>query len=83
MVVPARLNPDAVPKSPSHNLQRCRLCRPAWQINFELQALYHEQTPAIILSQQTRTLYEQRWVDGFYYNPLLAAGHFYAHSLQE
>jgi peptide/nickel transport system substrate-binding protein len=51
------------------------------QIYFELQQLFHDQAIQITLSQATGVRYEQRWVEGYYYNPILFAGYFYAWGL--
>ena len=51
------------------------------KIYFELQRLHHEQAIQITLSQQADARYEQRWVEYWYYNPILFAGYFYAYDL--
>jgi peptide/nickel transport system substrate-binding protein len=51
------------------------------QIYFELQQLFHDTAIQITLSQATGTRYEQRWVQDWYYNPILFAGYFYAYGL--
>jgi peptide/nickel transport system substrate-binding protein len=51
------------------------------QIYFELQQLFYDTAIQITLAQGTGTRYEQRWVQDWYYNPILFAGYFYAYSL--
>jgi peptide/nickel transport system substrate-binding protein len=51
------------------------------QIYYELQQLHHDSAIQITLAQATGTRYEQRWVQDWYYNPILFAGYFYAYSL--
>jgi peptide/nickel transport system substrate-binding protein len=53
------------------------------QIYFELQELFHEQAIQITLSQAAGVRYEQRWVQDWYYNPILFAGYFYAYNLAQ
>ena len=48
------------------------------QIYFELQQLFHDTAIQITLSQEAGVRYEQRWVQDWYYNPLLFAGYYYA-----
>lgn len=50
-------------------------------IYFQLQQLFYDTAPDIILAQATATRYEQRWVQDWYYNPLEFGGYFYAYSL--
>jgi peptide/nickel transport system substrate-binding protein len=47
------------------------------KIYFELQQLYYDEVPTIILAQPTSTRYEQRWVQGWYYNPIHFGTYFY------
>ncbi len=51
------------------------------QIYYDLQKLHHEQAIQITLAQATDVRYEQRWVQDWYYNPILFAGYFYAYGL--
>ena len=51
------------------------------EIYFELQQLFYDTAIQITLSQGTNVRYEQRWVEGYYYNPIMFAGYFYAWSL--
>jgi peptide/nickel transport system substrate-binding protein len=51
------------------------------QIYFDLQELFYESAIQITLSQEAGTRYEQRWVEDWYYNPILFAGYFYAYGL--
>ncbi len=39
------------------------------QIYFEIGKLRHEHVPEVVLSQAGESLYEQRWVKGFFFNP--------------
>jgi peptide/nickel transport system substrate-binding protein len=50
-------------------------------IYFQLQELYHNEVPTVTLAQATGVAYEQRWVEGFYYNPALFGPSFYTHSI--
>jgi peptide/nickel transport system substrate-binding protein len=51
------------------------------QIYFELQQLFYDEAIQVTLSQQADARYEQRWVQDWYYNPILFAGYFYAYDL--
>jgi peptide/nickel transport system substrate-binding protein len=53
------------------------------QIYFDLQQLFYDTAIQITLSQGTNVRYEQRWVEGYYYNPILFAGYYYAWDLAE
>ena len=53
------------------------------QIYFDLQQLFYDTAIQITLSQGADVRYEQRWVQDWYYNPILFAGYFYAWSLAE
>ena len=53
------------------------------EIYAELQQLFYDTAIQITLSQGTNVRYEQCWVDGYYYNPILFAGYFYAWDLAE
>ncbi|MBN1137945.1 MAG: hypothetical protein JXM73_15250, partial [Anaerolineae bacterium] len=48
------------------------------QIYFDLQQLFYDEAVQITLSQAAGVRYEQRWVQDWYYNPLLFAGYYYA-----
>ena len=50
-------------------------------IYFELQQLHHDQAPQVTLSQATAARYEQRWVNGYYYNPARFSPDYYAYSM--
>jgi peptide/nickel transport system substrate-binding protein len=52
------------------------------QIYYELQQLFHDTAIQITLSQEAGVRYEQRWVQDWYYNPLLFAGYYYALGLK-
>ncbi len=51
------------------------------QIYFDLQKLHHELAVQVTLAQVTGVRYEQRWVEGYYYNPILPGDLYYALSL--
>jgi peptide/nickel transport system substrate-binding protein len=51
------------------------------QIYFDLQALHHEIAPQITLFQTTGRRYEQRWVGGWFYNPILPGTYYYGMTL--
>lgn len=51
------------------------------KIYFDLQELHHAEAIQVTLSQQTDVRYEQRWVEGWYHNPILFAGYYYAYDL--
>ncbi len=51
------------------------------QIYFDLQQLFYDEAIQITLAQGAGTRYEQRWVQDWYYNPIMFAGYFYAYSL--
>jgi peptide/nickel transport system substrate-binding protein len=53
------------------------------QVYFELQRLHHEQAIQITLAQALAARYEQRWVQGWYYNPITSGTYFAALSLIE
>jgi len=46
------------------------------ELYYELGRLRHEHVPEIILSQAGEYHYEQRWVKGFYYNPVLISEYY-------
>lgn len=52
------------------------------QIYYDLQQLFHDTAIQITLSQEAGVRYEQRWVEDWYYNPLLFAGYYYALGLK-
>lgn len=52
-------------------------------VYFELQKLHHEQAIQITLAQATGVRYEQRWVDGYFYNPALFGNYYYSLSLEQ
>lgn len=52
------------------------------QIYFELQQLHHDLAIQITLAQAFGARYEQRWVDGWYYNPIESGTYFYALSMK-
>ncbi|MGH2538881.1 MAG: hypothetical protein ACRDHL_15940, partial [Candidatus Promineifilaceae bacterium] len=39
-------------------------------VYFDLQQLHHDLAPQVTLAQVTGVRYEQRWVQGWYYNPI-------------
>ncbi len=51
------------------------------QIYFDLQQLHYDSAIQITLAQEELVHYEQRWVQGWYYNPLEFGGNFYEYSL--
>jgi peptide/nickel transport system substrate-binding protein len=48
----------------------------------QVNQLYYDNAPAILLATATARRYEQRWVQGFYYNPIYSGLYFYALSKQ-
>lgn len=50
---------------------------------FELQKLHHDSAIQITGAQATGVRYEQRWVNGYFYNPALFDNYFYAFSLAQ
>jgi peptide/nickel transport system substrate-binding protein len=50
-------------------------------VYFELQQLYYDQIPTITGAQVTGANYQQRWVEGYFYNPILPGFFFYSMSL--
>ena len=50
-------------------------------IYFELQQLYYDEIPTITGAQVTGANYQQRWVQGYFYNPVMPGFYFYAFSL--
>jgi peptide/nickel transport system substrate-binding protein len=51
------------------------------QIYFELQQLHHDIAPQITLFQTSGRRYEQRWVQNWFYNPILPGTYYYGMSL--
>jgi len=51
------------------------------KIYFDLQKLFYDTAIQITLSQEAGVRYEQRWVQDWYYNPILFAGFYYAYGL--
>ncbi|CUS04074.2 putative Peptide/nickel transport system substrate-binding protein [Candidatus Promineifilum breve] len=51
------------------------------QIYFDLQALFHETLPQVILLQRDAPWYTQRWVNGYYYRVGMFGRDYYAMSL--
>ena len=52
------------------------------RIYAELQQVFYDTAIQITLSQEAGVRYEQRWVEDWYYNPLMFAGYFYALGLK-
>ncbi|MBX3054359.1 MAG: ABC transporter substrate-binding protein [Caldilineaceae bacterium] len=52
-------------------------------IYYKLQKLHHDSAIQITLAQATGVRYEQRWVQGYYYNPALFDNYFYSFSLAQ
>ena len=50
-------------------------------IYFQLQQLYYDQVPTITGAQVTGANYHQRWLNDYFYNPVLPGFFFYAYSL--
>lgn len=53
------------------------------QIYYDLQALHHEQAIQVTLAQATGVRYEQRWVQDWFYNPVMFGGYYYAYGLAQ
>lgn len=51
------------------------------QLYFELGQLHYDNVPQIILSQQGERRYEQRWLNGYFYNPIWSPNYHYPLSL--
>jgi peptide/nickel transport system substrate-binding protein len=51
------------------------------QIYFDLQELFYETVPQVILLQRDAPWYSQRWVDGYYYRVGMFGRDYYAYSL--
>ncbi len=43
----------------------------------QVNQLYYDDAPGILLATATARRYEQRWVNGFYYNPIYSGLYFY------
>ena len=56
------------------------------EIYAQVNQLYYDNAPGILTATQLNRRYEQRWVNGYYYNPILSegttGGYFYALSKQ-
>ncbi len=52
------------------------------QIYAQFNQLYYQNAPTILLAQELLRRYEQRWVKGYYYNPLYADLYYYVLSKQ-
>jgi peptide/nickel transport system substrate-binding protein len=52
------------------------------QIYFELQQLHHDLAPQVTLAQVLGARYEQRWVKGWYFNPIYFGTYYYPLSLE-
>ena len=48
----------------------------------QLQEYDYEVAPAIRLAVSTLRHYEQRWVDGWYYNPIYPSNYYYSLSIE-
>ncbi len=51
------------------------------ELYYELGKLRYEQVPEVNLSQDGERIYTQRWVNGFFWNPVLGYRYFYAYDL--
>ncbi|MCB8985573.1 MAG: ABC transporter substrate-binding protein [Ardenticatenaceae bacterium] len=51
------------------------------QIYYDLQQLHHDEAIQITLAQITGARYEQRWVQDWFYNPIINGGYYYAYGL--
>ena len=49
----------------------------------ELQQLHHDEAVQVTLAQALLSRYEQRWVDDWYYNPIVSGDYFYSMSLSD
>jgi peptide/nickel transport system substrate-binding protein len=52
------------------------------QMYFDIQQMYYDDAISVILAQQTGFRYEQRWVEGWFYNPILPGTYYYSLSLK-
>ncbi|HSL43429.1 MAG TPA: ABC transporter substrate-binding protein [Anaerolineales bacterium] len=52
------------------------------EIYAQVNQLYYDEAPGILLATATTRRYEQRWVQGYYYNPIYSGLYFYAFSKQ-
>ncbi|RLG83763.1 MAG: ABC transporter substrate-binding protein, partial [Thermoprotei archaeon] len=48
------------------------------QIYYELQRIYYEDVPSVVLYQPLGRHYERDWIQGWYYNPIYPGIYFYA-----
>jgi peptide/nickel transport system substrate-binding protein len=48
------------------------------EIYYELQRIYYEDVPSVVLEQPLARHYERDWVQGWYYNPIYPGIYFYA-----
>ncbi|RLG05905.1 MAG: hypothetical protein DRN68_07875, partial [Thaumarchaeota archaeon] len=48
------------------------------EIYYELQKIYFEDCPSVMLYQPVGRHYERDWVQGWYYNPIYPGVYFYA-----
>ena len=48
------------------------------QIYYELQKIYYEDVPSVVLYQPLGRHYERDWIQGWYYNPIYPGIYFYA-----
>jgi len=51
------------------------------QMYFDIQQQFYDDTITVILAQATGARYEQRWVNGWYYNAALPGTYYYGMSL--
>ncbi|WP_374687654.1 ABC transporter substrate-binding protein [Promineifilum sp.] len=51
------------------------------QMYFEIQQMFYDDAVSVILAQATGVRYEQRWVNGYFYNPITPGTYYYALSL--
>ena len=47
---------------------------------FQFQQLWYDLIPTVILAQSTGNRFQQRWVEGYYYNPILPGTNYYGMS---
>jgi peptide/nickel transport system substrate-binding protein len=52
------------------------------QMYFDIQQMFYDDAISVILSQQTGARYEQRWVEGWFYNPITPGTYYYSMSLK-
>jgi peptide/nickel transport system substrate-binding protein len=51
------------------------------QMYFDIQQMFYDDAISVILAQATGARYEQRWVNGYFYNPITPGTYFYGMSL--